>query len=74
MPFLAMAAPQDDAHITSTLKRKREDFMHGVNMIDQMLLSYEEILNNAGVRSSFTAFNASILASVPSHEMNVALF
>ena len=48
-----MSAPHDDPHVTNNLKRKREDFLHGISMVDQLLTSYEEILGNAGVRAFF---------------------
>lgn len=44
-----MAANHDDSHVTNNLKRKREEFLHGITMVDQLLSSYEEILSNAGV-------------------------
>ena len=49
VPLAVMSASHDDAHITANLKRKREDFLHGLGITDQLLLSYEELLSNAGV-------------------------
>lgn len=49
LPCAAMATNHDDSHVTNNLKRKREEFLHGITMVDQLLNSYEEILSNAGV-------------------------
>lgn len=48
-----MSSSHDNTNITRQLKSKRDDFLLGLGLVDQMLASYKEILTNAGVRLAF---------------------
>lgn len=55
------ASTHDDAHITLNLKRKREDFLHSIQLTDQLLVSYEELLTSSGVRHFSLSLSAIVL-------------